>query len=548
MNEDREQQRKIQNAAIMARVSLEKQAKEGYSLPAQIELGGMIASKYGLAIDNRYILQDAGYSGDDWDRPAINRALALIRTGKVQALVFTNSDRFSRDVEGGLRIIREIRAAGARIIFGDLGEYSDDATFRMMLTIKMAVAEAEKANIKARSRTGTLQKVRQGVAFGRMLYGFKIENGKIVPVPEQVAVLEQIFNWADQGWSQRRIIRELKARNIAPPHKNWNNFTIAAILRDPFYATGEWYYNKRRAVAPKKLRKPEGERHRKTTTQVMRPREEWIPLGGEKVQPVISAAQFARVGAMLSRNIHGLGGRPSDRYLLKSLVWCGKCGKRCCGRINHGKFTWYICTHRDRVTGEQLCDAETVSGPALEQCAWDAAMSVLGDERTLRAAVEEHLEQQKTTANAGEVARLQARIEELRRIEFKARGAELKATEVETAAFYKAQYQEAMQERRFHEAELITLIGKGAAGKVDAAAVARAVQAERHCDLADKNTRCDIQELLQEWIDRVEYLDGEAEITLRVPLAAAKAMVENCQRQLPNASSFILLKIKRRVA
>jgi hypothetical protein len=46
----------------------------------------------------------------------------------------------------------------------------------------------------------------------------------------------------------------------------------------------------------------------------------------------------------------------------------------------------------------------------------------------------------------------------------------------------------------------------------------------------------------------VEYFDGEAEITLRVPLAAAKAMVENCQRQLPNASSFILLKIKRRVA
>ena len=89
-------------AAIMARVSLEKQAKEGYSLPAQIEMGEIIAKRHGVATDERYILQDAGSSGDDWDRPAINRAIQLIRTGKVKVLIFTVSDRFSRDVEGGL--------------------------------------------------------------------------------------------------------------------------------------------------------------------------------------------------------------------------------------------------------------------------------------------------------------------------------------------------------------------------------------------------------------------------------------------------------------
>jgi DNA invertase Pin-like site-specific DNA recombinase len=170
--------------AVMARVSLEKQAKEGYSLPAQTELGKLIAAKH--EIDVGYVLEDAGFGGDDWDRPAINRALGLVRAGKVTVLIFTNCDRFSRDVLGGLAIIKELREAGARIIFGDLGEYTNDTNFRMMLTIRMAVAEAEKANIRNRSQVGMMRKIRQGDAFGRAPYGFKIEDRQWLRFPTRL--------------------------------------------------------------------------------------------------------------------------------------------------------------------------------------------------------------------------------------------------------------------------------------------------------------------------------------------------------------------------
>jgi hypothetical protein len=185
-----------------------------------------------------------------------------------------------------------------------------------------------------------------------------------------------------------------------------------------------------------------------------------------------------------------------------------------------------------------------VLGSAIERCAWDAAMETLGDERKLRDLVKAHLEEQKGAMNAAEAASLQARIEQLRRVEFKARAEELKAGEVETARFYRQQYNETMQERRGLEAELVTLIGKGATGKVDADAVARSVESARHCNLANRETRPDVQELFQKWIERVDYLAGEADISLRIPLQA----VQNCKPQQPAASSFILLKIKRRVA
>ena len=93
-----------QTAAIMARVSLEKQAREGYSLPAQVEIGTVIATKFGLVTNDKYVLVDAGYSGDDWDRPSIAKGLELLRTRKVVALIFTVSDRFARDVEGASRL------------------------------------------------------------------------------------------------------------------------------------------------------------------------------------------------------------------------------------------------------------------------------------------------------------------------------------------------------------------------------------------------------------------------------------------------------------
>jgi site-specific DNA recombinase len=543
-------------AAIMARVSLVKQAKEGYSLPAQIDLGREIATKYGLATSEQYVLQDAGYSGDDWDRPAINRALALIRSGKIKALIFTMSDRFSRDVEGGLRVIREIRQAGGRIIFGDVGEYADDDNFRLMLTIKMAIAENEKIKIKVRTRSGVLRKVRDGHAFGRMPYGFKTENGKIVPVAEQIPVLKQIFEWAAAGWSQRKIMRELVGRNIPAPwpgkRGNWNGCSIAKMLRDPFYATGEWYYNKRRGAAPdpEKIRKPDKERHAKNTSHKMRPREEWIQLGGDtRVKPVIERGLFERVAAAMARNIHTLGGRPSDRYLLKSLIWCGKCEKPWCGHTNNkGRYARYGCANRDRFTGKHHCDAGSVLCKLLDQCVWDAIMETLGNEQTLRAAVEEHMAEQENSTNGKDVARLQARIEELRRQEFKARGEELRSGEVETAELYRGLYKEAMQERRGLEAELLTLVSKGATGKIDTARIARFIKAARRVDLANKETRSDVQELFRECVERVDYLAGAVTISLRVPLDEAEKAGKNCKNQQPVSSSFILLKLNRRVA
>ncbi len=553
--------------AIMARVSLEKQAEKRYSLDMQIAQGRLANERYGLATDEQYILEDKGFSGDDWDRPAINRGITLIRTGKVKALTFLNSDRFSRDVEGGLAIIRQIRAAGGRIVFADMGEYTDDATFRLMLTIRMAIGEMEKAKIRTLSIGGTIQKILNGKAHGgQMPYGYRLVTkleeanhpecvaGTVMPVPEELAVVVMIFEMADQGISLRQIVLKLMALKIPPPRSSWNAMTVKSILTREVYSTGIWYYNKRRGVEPQALRKPEKERHRKTTTQKLRTRDEWVRLGGShpvQLKQVISNEQFLRVSHQLSRNRNVLGGRPSDRYLLKALVWCGRCGTRVCGesyKPKSGK-TRYRCSNRERPSMKHLCGALSVVGERLERTVWDAVMETLGDERQLTAVVDAHLREQNEAVNAREVKRLERRIQDLRQSEFKARDKEIEpGVDRETARHYREKYMAMMRERQGLESEVLALVGK-AKGAVNIRKIVAAIQVARRADFREgkRSTRMLI---LQQWIERVVYYDGEVELHLRVPVEhpAAANGGENCKREQAEVYSFALLKIKRRLA
>jgi site-specific DNA recombinase len=508
-----------QTAAIMARVSLEKQAREGYSLPAQVEIGTVIATKFGLVTNDKYVLVDAGYSGDDWDRPSIAKGLELLRTRKVVALIFTVSDRFARDVEGGLKIIREIRAAGGRIIFGDLGEYQDEANFRLMLTIKLAIAEFEKTQIRARSAIGTMRKVREGHPFGRGKYGFEIKDGIINPVIDRLAVVKRIYSWADMGESLEGIVNALKAFSIPPPKKNWNTRTVRNILQDLTYVTGEWYYNRRRAVAPQNRRKPLGERHRKNTTMQSRPKSEWLLFEGVKTAPVIDRDQYDRVQAKLAENVHTLGGKPSDAYLLTGLVWhASECNGRMYGhRDTRSKNTRYRCHAKDPDTRHRSCNTSVDAMP-LEQSTWDAMMNTLGNEKTLVKLVETHLASEKSETAAEDVKRFQQRIMELRQIEFKARREELQSKEIQRAEFYRQQYGEAMAQRHALEAELVSIIGHNATGKVDGKRIARDIERVRKSPITE--ARAEKKELFKLWTQRIDYDDvrREAEITLRIPI------------------------------
>ena len=88
------------------RVSTDKQADRGVNLEAQRAKAESYAALYDLELVA--IEVDAGESGKSLARPALDRALAMLRTGKADALLVVKLDRLTRSV----REARALRSAG----------------------------------------------------------------------------------------------------------------------------------------------------------------------------------------------------------------------------------------------------------------------------------------------------------------------------------------------------------------------------------------------------------------------------------------------------
>jgi site-specific DNA recombinase len=530
-------------SALVARVSDVRAAKEGYSLDAQVPLLKGFADREGFDTEDRYILFDDGYQGDDWNRPAINKALALAASGEVQAVTFLNTDRFARDVVGGRQMVAKLMATGVAVIFGDLGRVRDDHNFMLMLTFKLGLGEYEKAMIRTRSAWGTMQKIEDGeVICAQAPYGYERWEDGLRILESEAAIVRLIFRLYDEGESIRGIVRRLKADDVTPPGAtrskgkkgNWNHTFVSDLLKDPTYI-GKWHYGKTQSVVPKKRRSTKAV-HRPKSSKRHLPPSEWKKV---EVPAIIGPAIFERVQAKAQANIHTLGGRPSYRYELKGLVFCARCGRPYLGSAHRG--VRYYCSNICRDKGTPLCPALSVRADLIEPVIYGAVEELLTQQEVLEEAIGKL---RKASTSQGKRDSLIARSEELRRLEFKARREKLHAKEdAETEAFYAQEIKEIVAQRSQIQRQIDAMMP--AIASIDADAIMRA--ARKAFATKDRAKR---QEILRHFVRRIVYDDRDhtVEIQVAIPMKSAAGTNEYCKSQLAEIDSILLIPIKRRVA
>ena len=87
----------MKRTAIYLRVSSDKQAKEGDSIPAQRDaLRKYIDDRDDLTFAGEYL--DDGISGTKADRDELQRLLDDVEAGKIDLIIFTKLDRWFRSV------------------------------------------------------------------------------------------------------------------------------------------------------------------------------------------------------------------------------------------------------------------------------------------------------------------------------------------------------------------------------------------------------------------------------------------------------------------
>lgn len=304
-------------AIVYARVSTDDQAKHGYSLDSQVERCVQKAyNKFGISSDEIIALVEEGYSGDDPERPALKYALYLLEQGIGQKIFFLHPDRMSRYLSLQTQISQRVWSAGCDIEFVEMDLDKNNPESMLMFNIQGSIAQYNKAKILANSKRGRRTKAKNGKISGaRRLYGYSFdkENDTFIENDEEKQIYLKIVDlFLNKSMGLLTIAKELSKLGIPAPSGNkWYQSTIGRILRNESY-TGNYYYGRTEVV------QMSGK-----TQQINKAKEDWIKI---PIPQYIDEITFMNIQEKLEKSIKKNNGRPSDEYLLKGLVKCGRCG------------------------------------------------------------------------------------------------------------------------------------------------------------------------------------------------------------------------------
>ena len=211
------------------RVSTDKQADKGISLDAQQDKVRAYASLYDL--DLIEVIVDAGESAKTLDRPGLQRALALLKNGKADALLVAKLDRLTRSVVDLGKLIETYFAPGKAALLS-VSEQIDtrSAAGRLVLNILASVSQWERETIAERTRDAMRHKQANGEYIGGPApYGYQLVNGELVADAAEQGVIQQARELRDSGLSLAAVAKELDRRGIQA--RNGKAFAAMQISR-----------------------------------------------------------------------------------------------------------------------------------------------------------------------------------------------------------------------------------------------------------------------------------------------------------------------------
>ena len=187
------------------RVSTEDQAREGISLDNQESKIRAYADLNGFELVD--VIKDEGLSGKTMDRPGMNRINAMIEAGEIEAVIVYKLDRLSRKT---IDILNTLDAWEQKnIAFHSITDRIDTKTAagKFLLTILSALAQMERDLISERTVDALAHKKRIGEWCGRVPFGYKIEDNRLVEDEEAMKAIKKAKRLRSIGKPYRDISR-----------------------------------------------------------------------------------------------------------------------------------------------------------------------------------------------------------------------------------------------------------------------------------------------------------------------------------------------------
>lgn len=236
------------DAHIICRFS--SQDKEDASIERQKMQCIEVAQKLNINTDNIKIIANDNLSGAlPWEKRVDLVELEKdIKQGSCKILIVYRFDRLSRDFEVSGKLLNLLKEYAIKL-YDEGGELDyTTAPGQAFFGMKSVFASFERTMIKERLYSGKLFHFKQGKNWGGPLpIGIKRQNKKIVEDPQEMLIVNAMFNYIASGWSIKQIEQWTinNGINKKKPRRKGGicDWSIKGILTNKFYVTGEYTIN-----------------------------------------------------------------------------------------------------------------------------------------------------------------------------------------------------------------------------------------------------------------------------------------------------------------
>ena len=316
--------------AIYLRLSVDDKRVESMSIESQ----RLLLRKYAEILgDNVEIIEyvDNGYSGTNFERPAVQQLLTDVKTYKVNCILVKDFSRFGRNsIEVGYFTQQIFPLFGVRFISVsdnyDSDEHKGD-TGGIAVAVKYLVNEYYSRDLSVKTKSAKYTKMRRGeYKSGNYTYGYKPDkNGEQIIDEKAAETVKMIFELTADGKSAAYISKLLFDKNIPTPAqykgikgnygsrfpncKYWSISTINRIIVNEQYM-GMFVMLKQKVQDVG------------STKMVKRDESEWIKIPNHH-ESIVSKELFERANAV--RRTFKQPNKQQRSYPLRGKVECGCC-------------------------------------------------------------------------------------------------------------------------------------------------------------------------------------------------------------------------------
>lgn len=209
---------KVRRCAVYTRKSSEEGLDQDFnSLQAQREsCEAFIRSQRGEGwklITTAY--DDGGISGGTMERPALRRLLSDIAAGQVDVIVVYKVDRLTRALADFAKMVEVFDRHGVSFVAVTQQFNTTTSMGRLTLNVLLSFAQFEREVTGERIRDKIAASKKKGMWMGGVVpLGYRVEDRKLLVVPEEADRVRRIFELYLQSTGVPELVRRLRTEGV----------------------------------------------------------------------------------------------------------------------------------------------------------------------------------------------------------------------------------------------------------------------------------------------------------------------------------------------